>query len=199
MQNSCRAATVWYDSHHLFIKPNRVFHFSAAINCCVHLITMRVRHRLIYLFKKIKLVVMANYPLSRYHFMVQWGGTKINFSEVSGLSMEVAVVEYRDGLQPDQHATKMPGLRKFSNIVLKRGIQKNDHEFFAWINTVQANTVERRDITISLLDETHQPALVWKVKNAWPCKYEIAPLQANSNEVLIETLELAHEGLSLSA
>ena len=91
----------------------------------------------------------------------------------------------------------MPGLKKYTNIVLKRGVQKNDKEFFDWVNTVQLNTVERRDITISLLDETHAPLITWKVRNAWPCKYEISPLHASSNEVLIETLELAHEGLSI--
>lgn len=138
---------------------------------------------------------MGSYPLSKYHFRVEWGGAKISFSEVSGLSMEFAVIEHREG--GSEHSTKMPGLRKYNNIILKRGVQNGDHEFFEWINTVRLNTVERRDVVISLLDEAHQPIFSWRVRNAWPCKYEVAGLHANSNEVLIESLELAHEGLEV--
>ena len=140
---------------------------------------------------------MGHYPLSKYHFVVEWGGAQTAFSEVSGLSMEFAVVEHRSGNMPEHSSIKMPGLKKFSNIVLKRAVQKNDKDFTNWINTVQMNTVERRDVVISLLDETHAPVMSWKVRNAWPCKYEVSDLHANSNEVLIETLELAHEGLSI--
>jgi phage tail-like protein len=158
---------------------------------------MGLLHRIVNGFKKIIHFVMGNYPLSKYHFTVDWGGSKLGFSEVSGLSMELAVVEYRDGASPDQHTIKMPGIRKFSNLVLKRGVQKNDIEFYSWINTIRLNTVERRDVTISLLNENHEPILVWRVRNAWPCKYSVADLQANSNDVLIESIELAHEGLEV--
>ncbi|HYO23055.1 MAG TPA: phage tail protein [Flavisolibacter sp.] len=137
------------------------------------------------------------YPLSKYHFRVEWGGQQVGFSEVSGLSMEVAVVEYRDGASPVQHAIKMPGQTKFSNLVLRRGIQKNDQEFFNWIKTVRFNSVERRDLVVSLLNESHEPVVSWRVRNAWPCKYEVAALNAAGNDVLIETLELAHEGFEI--
>lgn len=139
----------------------------------------------------------SSYPVSKYHFIVNWGGTQTGFSEVSGLSLEFAVVEHRSGNMPEHSSIKMPGLKKYNNITLKRGVQKNDKEFLEWVNTVQMNTVERRDIVISLLDETHAPLISWRVRNAWPCKYEISPLHASSNEVLIETLELAHEGLTV--
>ncbi len=91
----------------------------------------------------------------------------------------------------------MPGLKKYSNIILKRAVQKGDNDFFNWINTVRLNVVERRDITIALLNETHEPTVTWKIKKAWPCKYEVANLHAASNEVLMETLELTHEGLEV--
>ncbi|GAA4755067.1 hypothetical protein GCM10023229_40540 [Flavisolibacter ginsenosidimutans] len=142
--------------------------------------------------------LMGNYPLSKYHFRVEWGGAQISFSEVGGLSMEIAVVEFREGSSPDQSAIKMPGLRKFTNIILKRGVKKADNDFFNWINSVRQNTVERRDIVISLLNEAHEPVAVWKVHNAWPCKYEVGAFNAASNDVLMETLELAHEGFILT-
>ncbi|HEX8314848.1 MAG TPA: phage tail protein [Flavisolibacter sp.] len=140
---------------------------------------------------------MGNYPLSKYHFRVDWGGQQVSFSEVSGLSMEVEVVEYREGSSPSQQAVKIPGLKRFSNLVLKRAVQKNDNEFFNWIKTVGVGAVDRRDIVISLLNEAHEPVVGWKVRNAWPCKYEVAGLDATANEVLIETLELAHEGFEI--
>lgn len=140
---------------------------------------------------------MSNYPLPKFHFKVEWGGTQISFSEVSGLAMEIAVIEHREGSSPDQSPIKMPGLRKFSNITFKRGVKKADNDFFNWINTAHLNTVERRDIVISLLNESHEPVTVWKVRNAWPCKYEVGALNACGNEVLIETLELAHDGFTV--
>jgi len=89
----------------------------------------------------------------------------------------------------------MPGQVKYSNVTLKRGIIKGDNDFFNWINTVQLNQVERRDISIKLLNEAHEPVRIWKLKNAWPCKVSAVDLKADGNEVAIETIELVHEGL----
>jgi phage tail-like protein len=126
---------------------------------------------------------------------VEWGGAKIGFSEVSGLSVETDVVEYRDGSSPEFHKIKMPGMQKFGNITMKRGIFEGDNDYFKWWNTVALNTIERRDVTISLLNENHEPVVVWKVKNAWPSKVQSTDLKSDDNGVAIETIELAHEGL----
>ncbi len=140
---------------------------------------------------------MAEYPLPVFHFKVDWGGTKIEFSEVSGLNIEAQMIEYRDGASPEYTMRKMPGLVKYGNITLKRGIFKNDNDYYKWLNTIKMNTVERRDITISLLDEEHNPVMVWKVKNAFPVKIEGPGLKASGNEVAIESIEVAHEGLTI--
>ena len=139
----------------------------------------------------------ANYPLVKFHFQVEWGGTKIGFTEVSGLDVETEVVEYRDGSSPEYAKIKMPGMQKFSNITLKRGTFKSDNEYFAWWNTVKLNTIERRDITISLLNEDHDPVVTWKVKSAWPTKIQSTNLKADGNEVAIESMEIVHEGLTI--
>jgi phage tail-like protein len=138
---------------------------------------------------------MAEYPLPKFHFEVNWGGTKIGFTEVSGMEVETEVIEYRDGASKEYSKLKMPGMRKYSNITLKRGTFKSDNEFFDWFNEVKLNTITRRDITISLLDEEHSPVVVWKVKNAWPTKVTSTDLKADGNETAIETMELVHEGL----
>jgi phage tail-like protein len=139
----------------------------------------------------------SNYPLVKFHFQVEWGGTKIGFTEVSGLDVETEVVEYRHGASPEYSKVKMPGMQKFSNITLKRGTFKSDNEYFAWWNTVKLNTIERRDITISLLNEDHDPVVTWKVKNAWPTKIQSTDLKADGNEVAIESMEIVHEGLTI--
>ena len=137
------------------------------------------------------------YPLPTFHFTVEWGGQRIGFSEVSGLTQENQAIEYRDGSFPEFSSIKMPGIRKFSNITAKRGIGKADNDFFKWMSTVKLNTVERRDLIISLLNEQHQPVMVWKVHNAFPAKLEGPGLKASANEVAIESIEIAHEGLEL--
>lgn len=140
---------------------------------------------------------MAEYPLPKFHFQVEWGGSKIGFTEVSGLDITTEVIEYRDGASPEYSKIKMPGQRKYSNITLKRGTFKGDNQFYTWFNSVNLNTIERRDLTISLLNESHEPVIVWKVKNAWPSKVTPTDLKADGNEVAIESLELAHEGLTI--
>ncbi|WP_316829369.1 phage tail protein [Pedobacter aquatilis] len=140
---------------------------------------------------------MAINPLSRYHFSVQWGGARLGFAEVSGLNIEIEAVSNRDSSSPTDSGRKTPGIRKFSNISLKRGIAKNDNDFFNWINTKSNGNIERRDLVINLLDESHAPIFTWLVKNAFPVKYIGPVLISDDSEIAIETLELTHEGLTV--
>jgi phage tail-like protein len=139
------------------------------------------------------------YPLPVFHFQVVIGSEEIPFSEVSGLDIEVQVIEYRDGSSPEYSPIKMTGIPKYSNITLKRGIIPQDTYFFSWINNTALNKPDRRDLTISLLNEEHSPVMTWKVKRAFPVKLQGPVLKATGNEVAIETLELAHEGLVIEA
>jgi phage tail-like protein len=146
-------------------------------------------------FKKLIKKLMPDYPFLNCHFRVEWGGTRIGFMEVTGLSIQYDIVEYREGQSTEYTVTKMPGLKHFQNIVLKRGIMKGDNEFYNWLNTINLNTVERRDLIISLLNENHEPVMTWKAKNAFPVKLEGPHLNAKGCDVAIESLEIAHEGL----
>jgi len=137
------------------------------------------------------------YPLTTFHFNVEWNGSRIGFSEVSGLDMSVEPIRYREGSSPSFNPIVMPGIPSFSNVVLKRGVFAGDNDFFTWINTISLNQVERRDLTISLLNEEHNPVMRWKIKNAWPVKLQGPTLNATANEVAIEMLELAHEGVQI--
>lgn len=139
----------------------------------------------------------TSYPLPKFHFQVQWGGVRIGFTEVTGLDMQAEAIEYREGSSPEYHKIKMPGMQKFSNITLKRGTIEGDSDFYKWINSINLTKADRRDIVISLLNETHAPVMTWKAKNAFPVKLQASDLKADGNEVAIETIEIAHEGLNL--
>ncbi len=140
---------------------------------------------------------MAADVLSAYHFNVEWGGTRTNFLEVSGLEIAYDVIKYRGGAAPEFGSQQIPGRPRHRNIVLKRGIIPGDNEFFEWINTIKLNSVERRDITISLLNENHEPVMVWKVANAFPVRLTGPDLSATKSNAAIETLEIAHEGITI--
>ena len=110
---------------------------------------------------------MADYPIPVNHFQVEWGGTRIGFSEVSGLNIEVPIIEYREGASPVYSPLKMPGSMKYSNIVLKRGIMPSDNEFFDWLNTIRLNQVERRNLVISVSsrgDKVHNISMQFDIQ-----------------------------------
>lgn len=144
---------------------------------------------------------MADYPLPKFHFQVDWNGSKIGFTECTGLTVETEAIDYRHGASPEYVKTKQPGLKKYGNITLKRGTFENDNEYFEWWNQTkffEANGEQfRRDISIKLLNEAHEPIVTWEVKNAWPVKVQSADLKADANEIAIETIELVHEGIEI--
>lgn len=142
---------------------------------------------------------MAVYPLPAFHFQVDWGSSTTSFSEVSGLNSEADLIEYRHGDSPQFSTIKYPGMQKFGNVTLKRGIVPGDNEFFDWLNSVaNQRNVTRRDITIKLLDETGNPTMVWNLSQCWPIKYEGAGLKSVGSEVAVESMELAFENLTAS-
>ena len=138
-----------------------------------------------------------NYPMPAYHFIVEWGGSRVGMIEVSGLGGWADVISNRDSASAENSPFKLPGLVHYQNIVFKRALMKGDNEFFQWFNTIAFGKVERRDILISLLDEHHSPVVRWKVKNAWPVKIDYAALRSCASDMAIEILELAHEGMTV--
>jgi phage tail-like protein len=140
------------------------------------------------------------YPLTALHFRVSWGDSNntVSFSEVSGLTLESEPIEYRSGDDITLTVRKMPGLKKYGNVTMKRGVMTQENGFFTWWNTIQSGKVERRTVTISLLNEEHKPVMTWEIQQAWPVKVEGPSLNAKGNEVAVETLEFAHEGMKVT-
>jgi phage tail-like protein len=140
---------------------------------------------------------VSNYPLPKFHFSVEGVGERVGFTEVTGLDIQNEPIEYREGSSTEFSKIKMPGMHKFSNITLKRGTIPQDSAFFDWIREIKLNKIQRRDLVIKLLNEEHQPVVSWKAINAFPIKVQASDLKSDGNEVAIETVEVAHEGLSL--
>ncbi len=91
----------------------------------------------------------------------------------------------------------MPGIKKYHDVELKKGVFVNDNKFFDWFAKIKLNTIKRLGVTISLLDEAGAPTMVWKLKNAWPSKITGVSLKSDGNEAAVESITLSHEGLTI--
>lgn len=139
-----------------------------------------------------------DYPLPRFHFRVEWGGAKFSFTEVTGLVMEREKIEYRHSDSKDFNKIAMPGLVKNNNITLKRGKFEKDFDYNQWLEDVANERVEgRRDVIIKLLNEKHEPVAAWSAVRCFPVKVTAPDLKSDANEIAVESLEIAHEGLKL--
>ena len=141
----------------------------------------------------------AAWPTPKFSFVVDIDGvaSSVLFQEVTGLESEAQPIEFRRGTSPSFATVKMPGLRKSANVTLKRGVFKGDNKFFDWVDGIKRNSAKRSTVTIKLLDESGNPTMTWKLANAWPTKVSSSDLNASGNEVAIESIELAHEGLTI--
>ena len=138
--------------------------------------------------------------MPKFYYNVFFGSRDraISFQEVSGLETNVSPFEYRSGDATVFSTIKMPGIVKSSNVTLRKGLLEKDHSYVPWFENIKMNTIKREQVTIQLLDDSKIPILIWTLINAWPTKITLADLEASGNEVAIETLELAHEGLNVS-
>jgi phage tail-like protein len=135
-------------------------------------------------------------PYAGYNFYVEWSGIiHAGFRECTGLDSTQKVSEYREGTDP-RTMRKLPGLTSYSNITLQRGITNND-ELWKWRDNIAKGINDRRSISIVLLDEQSQEKIRWNLSNCWPTSWKAPGMNATSDEAAIETLELAHEGITV--
>jgi phage tail-like protein len=136
-------------------------------------------------------------PFPGFDFVVEIDQMEIaGFKEVSGLEGTIDVIEYREGSDTFPVARKLPGLVKFTNVTLKRGLT-DSRDLYEWWSAVALGKPDRRGAAIILLDRERNPVRRWVLRNAWPVRYAISSLDAGTSAVAIETLELAHEGFEL--
>ncbi len=147
--------------------------------------------------------IKNSYPLPSYNYVVEINGESIAFSQVSGLSMGFETTTYKqspvESGVPGPVVMRMPAQSSDINITLQKGIVrgKSVPQLYEWLNSTQINQVEKKDINISLMDETGAPVFTWKVINAFPTGLEAPTFDANSNDAAIENLKLMADRISM--
>jgi phage tail-like protein len=145
-------------------------------------------------------------PYSQFNFLVDLSQDGMDprsysggFQEVSGISTEVTVSEYRNGSDKDNGVRKVPGLNKVGDVTFKRGVI-GALTAFSILNDIR-NGVQRpvRDITVTLMSENHTPVLEWRLLNARVTKCTYGPLNAKGNDVAMEELVVSCERLEMKA
>lgn len=141
----------------------------------------------------------SSWALPKFYFSVDWGNmANIPFQEVSGLEVESAPLEYRKGNSSAFSGVVMPGIKKYGQVTLKKGVFANDNSFRDWYNKIKMNTIERQNVVVKLLGEGGEPIMIWTLTNAWAVKVTASDLKSDGNEVAVERIEIAHEGLTVT-
>lgn len=136
-------------------------------------------------------------PFNNYNFLVEIDGiTRAAFQEVSGFDSTIDVIEHREGGE-NTTLRKLPGMTKYSNITLKWGMT-DDRELYDWHRDAVQGTIERKNGSIVLLGRDGAEVARWNFFRAWPTKWDGPDLNAEGNDVAIELLELAHEGVEFA-
>ncbi len=138
------------------------------------------------------------WPMPKFHFNVCLDNIDISFQEVSGLDVDTQRIEYRHEDRKEFSPIKMPGIASFSNVTFKHGIFKKDNTFWKWYDAIKMNTIQRTTVVIKLLDKNGSTTMTWTLKNAWPSKITATDLKSDRAEVAIDTLEIAHEGITIA-
>jgi phage tail-like protein len=147
------------------------------------------------------MATLRDLPYGNQHFRVDLGdgneGIAAGFSEVVLPDISIDVIEYRNGNDKESGTHKLPGLARYDNVILRRGII-GSLNLYEWINQVRnGNANAKRTVTITLLSEDLTAVLVWKLLRAWPVKYSFRDLNAKGTDVAIEQLVLAYERLEM--
>ncbi|KCZ70556.1 conserved hypothetical phage tail region protein [Candidatus Methanoperedens nitroreducens] len=137
-----------------------------------------------------------NDPYRNFRFRVEIDGIQTaSFSEATIPDSSTDTVDYREGADPT-YQRKLSGLTKYGNITLKKGLT-DSMELYEWRKLVeQSGAIKaRKNISLILIDEEGNDKSRWDIIEAWPTKYDPSDFSAKSNEVVIESLELVHEGI----
>jgi phage tail-like protein len=140
-------------------------------------------------------------PYSAFNFIVEIDGAQVAaFQEVSGLDSENTPIEYREGTDAMNTVRKLPGIEKYPNLTLKRGISGSLF-LWTWRKEVRDGGTAfppTKNVTIQLQNEKHENVLKWTLTNAWCSKLTGPSLNAKGNEIAIETMELAYDRIDIS-
>jgi phage tail-like protein len=135
-----------------------------------------------------------------HYFTLSLGGAEAAgfFREVDGIARENEVVTHTTSdAQGKSQVQKFPGQLKWNNITLKRGVDSNN-ALWTWRQQVINGQIAdaRKEVTITVIDWAGDTIVTYNFINAWPCRYSAPGLSAGGNEVMVEEIEIAHEGMT---
>jgi phage tail-like protein len=137
-------------------------------------------------------------PYGGYNFRVEWDGIiQAGFKTCAGLDSTQDVVDYREGTDKGLGRRRLPTLLTSANLTLGRGITDN-HELWDWRAEIIQGKGTRKNLSVILMDDQGREKRRWNLVNCWPSKWTGPSFDATTNEVAIETLEIAHEGISMA-
>ena len=149
------------------------------------------------------MAVLRDNPYTQFNFLVDLGdgtseGPHGGFQEVSAISTEVELIEYRNGNSKENSPIKITGLNKVSNVTLKRGLI-GALNLYAWLDDIRnGNQNAMRTVTVRLQSEDHgQIVQTWKLLRARIVKHTSGPFNAKGTDVAMEELVLAYERLEM--
>ncbi|MBN2825961.1 MAG: phage tail protein [Campylobacterales bacterium] len=134
-------------------------------------------------------------PYVGFNFRMEIDGIEVaGFKEISALGMESEVIEYWEGDDINTTVKKQPGITNYSNITFKRGIAEGT-DLYEWCATIndQSREVERKTVTINLLDDAGEPQKTYTLYEAWPCAYRTSDLDGSASELAMEEVEFVLE------
>ena len=138
-------------------------------------------------------------PVSEMRFKVSLPGVTLgSFREVGGIAVEVETMDYAEGGN-NEFVHRLPVRLKFQNVVLKRGIT-HQKALLEWFNQTRQQGVEAKwgAVTVTLMGPGGEEIQTWSFREAYPVKWIGPTLNASSNQIASETLEIAHAGLSIA-
>lgn len=149
--------------------------------------------------------IKNTYPLPAYNYRVEINGKAVGFSEVSGLNISYGTTTYKES--PTQGGAAgprkmiMPAQLGEVKVTLKKGVVRGDSiaTLFQWINAIQINQVEKKDIYVRLCDEKGEAVISWKIINAFPTQLDAPSFNAGSNDAAIESMQLVGDGVVIEA
>lgn len=138
-------------------------------------------------------------PFSGFNFRMEIDGVEVaGFKEISGIESKTQVIEYSDGDDVNYTVRKIPGRTNYSNLIMKRGIS-DGIDLWDWYGSVvdQEREIERKTVTINLLDDSGEPQKVYNFYEVWPCRYKGPDLNATDDLLSIEEVEFVFEKVEI--
>ena len=136
------------------------------------------------------------FPLLKFQFRVTIDSKQFEFQEITGLASDLEGVKTKGGNSVVYSTIKMPGIKRYGNVTMKKGIAPNTKIIADYLNQKSGSPAKKTNITIDLLDENGKVSMTWILINAFPVKITTTDVKAKGNEIAIESIEVVHEGIT---